>query len=318
MPYLSKHFQIEPLTEGVFAAIAKDGGMAGANAGIVDLGDRALVFDTLMAPQAGRDLVTAAEQLTGHPVRLAVNSHWHFDHVLGNQSLPAEAALISTARTRELIAGRIPALIDERRQTVPQVLKDLEARLRTEQDPDKGREIGETIDWYRMAVLDLPTAAVRLPDQTFDARLTVHGTARTVELITFGGGHTVSDTILYLPQEQIAFVADLLFNGYHPWLGDGNPEEWLRIYNRIEALEPAIEVVVPGHGAVASPDAFAALRRYLPALRQVISEVSRSGGTADDAAARPVPAAFCDWIGEDTYQNNLRFLFTRQNLDATR
>jgi cyclase len=42
----SEHFQLEQVAEGVCAVIALRKGAAHSNAGIVDLGDRTLVFDT--------------------------------------------------------------------------------------------------------------------------------------------------------------------------------------------------------------------------------------------------------------------------------
>ncbi|MBI5960268.1 MAG: MBL fold metallo-hydrolase [Chloroflexi bacterium] len=308
---ISKHFIIEPLTDGIYAAIAKPGGLAGSNAGIVDLGDRVVLFDTFMSPQAAHDLANIAMQLTGHPVRAAVNSHWHFDHGLGNPALGADVTVISTRPTRALIAERVPPFIAEQKISIPCRLAELEKKFLNEHDPALLQEIGEEIDYYRLELVELPHLALRLPDQTFDQQMTLYGSARTAEVITFGGGHTVSDAILYLPDEQIAFVADLLFNGFHPWLGDGDPAEWLRIYEQIEALDPLVEVLVPGHGAVATPDALAALRRYIPVLQQLAAEVVQRGGTADDAAALRVPAAFCEWIGQPTFANNMRFLFER-------
>ena len=65
----TKHFRLERLVEGIYAAIHVDGGAAIGNAGIVDLGDRTLVYDTFFTPQAGEDLRAAAEALTGRPVR---------------------------------------------------------------------------------------------------------------------------------------------------------------------------------------------------------------------------------------------------------
>lgn len=306
----SKHFQIEPLTDGVYAAIAKDGELAISNAGIIDLGDRVLLFDTFASPQAARDLVATAEKLTGHPVRAAVNSHWHFDHVTGNQSLPAEAVVISTPATRDLVAERIPTLITNRREGIPRQLHDLEAQLQAEPDPEKREKIGKSIDFFRMAMVDLSNVSVRLPDQTFDQRITLHGPSRSVEFISVGCGHTPGDAILYLPAEQIAFVADLLFKDIHPYIGECSPEEWLGVYDAIEALSPAVEVVVPGHGTVSTPDDFAALRRYIPALRQIAADVIKQGGSIEDAAARPVPAAFSEWRGADRFPVNMRYIYT--------
>ena len=52
VPFLSNHFSLERLADGVFAAIATGSGAAVANAGIIDLGGRTLVFDTFMTSQA--------------------------------------------------------------------------------------------------------------------------------------------------------------------------------------------------------------------------------------------------------------------------
>jgi cyclase len=306
----SKHFQLEPLTDGVYAVIAKEGGTAGSNAGIVDLGDRVLVFDALASPQACRDLVLAAHEQTGKPVSLAALSHWHQDHILGSQALPEAIPLIATPRTRELIAEHISAFISANRDNLPRLLQELEVQLKTEQESEKRDATGRQIDLYRMALEDLPRLELRLPNQTFERRLIFHGTVRRAELLTLGGGHTESDALLYLPDDQIAFVGDLLFNGAHPWIGHGNPDEWLRIYTRIEALDPPVEVVVPGHGPVATPAAFAALRRYLPALRRLVEDVIKAGGSVHDAEGKHVPAAFSDWTGT-AFRGNVRFLYER-------
>lgn len=61
----SEHFRLERLTDGVYVAIASDTGAATCNAGIVDLGDRTLIFDTFLTPRAAKDLRAAAAQLTG-------------------------------------------------------------------------------------------------------------------------------------------------------------------------------------------------------------------------------------------------------------
>jgi cyclase len=311
----SRHFQIEPLAEGVYVALAREGGGAWSNAGIVDLGDRTLLFDTLALPQAARDLVNIAHHLTHRPITLAVNSHWHLDHVAGNQVLPPTTTIVSTQRTRALIADRLPPQTREQQTNVPRQLRELEAELQTTPNPARREEIGKEIDRLRMVLHDLPSLSVRLPDLAFEHKLLLHGTTRRAELLTFGGGHTESDAILYLPHDQIAFVGDLLFHHRHPWIGDGSPDVCLRIYDQIDALDPPVEVLVPGHGPVATPSAFAALRRYVPALRQIAEDVVRGGGTEADALNRAVPAAFSEWDGLDTFKANMAY-FYRQALAA--
>jgi cyclase len=77
----SQRFRIEKMAEGAYAAIHIEGGAAVGNAGIVDLGDRTLVYDSLFTPQAGEDLRTTAEALFGRPVAMVIDSHWHNDHI---------------------------------------------------------------------------------------------------------------------------------------------------------------------------------------------------------------------------------------------
>lgn len=309
LPSTSRHFHLEPLTDGVYAAISREGGAARSNAGIIDLGDRTLIFDTFMTPAAARDLVAAAEQVTGRAPALAVNSHRHLDHVLGNQALPADTAIISTHRTHAAMIEQVPASIAGLRELIPRSLGELGDQPPAPEDADH-------IAVFRAMEPELPRLSLRAPTITFEQRLVLHSPARTVEIITFGGGHTESDAILYLPGDQIAFVADLLFNEIHPWMGDGDPDENLRINEKIEALTPAVDVVVPGHGAVCTPAAFAPLRRYVAALHEVITKAKTSGGTAEDAAAVPVPAAFSAWPNPERFGNNVKALFDRFGASA--
>jgi cyclase len=62
----SKHFQVERLADGVYAAVASEQGYAICNAGIVDIGDKTIIFDTFISPEAAKDLLNAFKQLTPH------------------------------------------------------------------------------------------------------------------------------------------------------------------------------------------------------------------------------------------------------------
>jgi len=118
----SDHFTIEKLADGVFTAIHKIGGYAICNAGIIDLGDETLVFDCFISPKAARDLKKAAEELTKNEVKYVVNSHYHNDHIRGNQVFDG-AEIIATQKTKELIEKTEPEELEYEKKVVDDRIK---------------------------------------------------------------------------------------------------------------------------------------------------------------------------------------------------
>lgn len=297
----SRHFTLQKLGEGIYAAVASDGGWAICNAGIVDLGGEAMVFDTFVNQAAAADLKDAAVRLTGKAIDYVVNSHYHSDHVKGNQAF-AGARVVSTAKTREVMTQ-----VKRRYETDPETIRkevqaDLESHLARPDDPDM-----VLFEGYDRGHLEgLSTLSYTLPDVTFDSRLTFRGSRRVAEAVTYGGGHTVSDALLYLPDDGIAFMGDLLFVECHPYLADGNLEELSRILDRVEALEA--KVLVPGHGPVGAPKDIGAMRSYISDAQRTVDEVRSSGGGLELAMERPLGADFETWKWRSFRRDNLEFL----------
>ena len=214
----SRNFRLEQLSDGVYAGIHSDGGWAISNAGIIDLGDRTIVFDTFMTPAAAKDLRQAAESFTGRLVHSVINSHYHNDHIWGNQVFSPDVDIISTSRTRELIVKEGPLEVQGFHESARPALKALEAQLKIETDEVKRNHLRSGIDYFRGILGTLPVLQIRLPNLTFTGNMTFEGTKRSATLITFEGGHCGSDTILHLPEDGIVFMADLLLlMGIRTW-----------------------------------------------------------------------------------------------------
>src|ERR1700686_3581012 len=89
------HFSIVPVSEGVFAAIARDGDRASVgNAGFIVGSEGVLVVDTFAAPEAAEELLAEIRRRTKLPVRWAVNTHYHLDHVGGNAVFSRAGAVL--------------------------------------------------------------------------------------------------------------------------------------------------------------------------------------------------------------------------------
>lgn len=300
----SPYFDLHQLGDGIFAAIIKGGQGAWANAGIVDLGEETVLFDTFFTPQAALSLRAAAEAVTGRVPRYVINSHRHADHVLGNQVFP-EATIIASAKTRELIATQTAGLLDYARNH-PEYLDEVAAMAEAAHEPLARREAECYLGDLRALSAALPTLTLRLPDLTYERSLLLHGSKRTVELHCLGGGHTPSDAFLHIPDAAIAFVGDLALVGFHPSMDPGNPEEWDTLLAHIETLQ--LERFVPGHGALGSPDDLRRMRSYFTDLAALAAQAR----SAEELAALACPAPYDTWEVPNEFASNLNFFWERE------
>lgn len=306
----SNYFELHELATGVFAAEARPSSGAASNAGIVDLGDRTLVFDTFLVPQAAADLRDAAVTLTDRAPTLVINSHFHGDHVRGNQVFDDTAVVISTTRTRELIATVGVPQVAQMKTAGGQMLADLEALVAAEQDPARREQLDKQLRRSRVVAESLPDLQLRLPELTFERQLVFHGTRRTALLISPGGGHTDSDAVLYLPDDEVVFVADLLFNGLHPWAGDGYPAACALILDELLSWE--FGPVVGGHGPLATAVELRAMRSYMQMLAETLSGLLAADAAPDEVAAVPVPAEWRHLENPERFSGSLQALVKRE------
>jgi cyclase len=303
----SRYFTLERIGDGAYAAIAIAGQGAMGNAGVVDLGGATLVFDTMLSLAAARDLRSAAEQLTEQRVRYAINSHHHIDHTQGNQIFD-DATIIGTSRIADLITQATDPLLEQMRERG----MALDAQARSEaaavSDPAIRKDLLEQDDDYLALLREAHESRSRLPDVRFESRLTLHGATRHAELITWGGGHTPSDVVLYLPQARVLYSGDLISHQTHPSISMGDPVEWLRILGEMEQFD--FETLAPGHGGVTNRAAIAAERSYLETVLELARAALAAGKSADEAAATPIPSAYHDWGFPSGFQHTMRAVYT--------
>ncbi|MEZ4862456.1 MAG: MBL fold metallo-hydrolase [Caldilineaceae bacterium] len=310
----AEHFQFQQIVDGVYAAIAIPGHGAASNAGIIDIGGQTLVFDTGLTPQAGAALYAAATELTGSPVTTVINSHYHRDHMGGNQAFPEAVNFIATSRTRCLITEQSAQKLEWLRQHGQSQLTELEAALDKAQRRAEQEDLQNAIGQQQHLLAALPTLVVRAPTMTFDQRLVLYGRNRVAELITYGGGHTQSDAILYLPAEGIIFMGDLLTVKHHPALSDGDPGELPRILDLITRLEP--QQLIPGHGPVGRVEDLQLMQQYLGiateiALTELTFQTESDEAVEKRIASLKAPSPFGSWQRSSIYASNLRFLYQR-------
>jgi len=307
IPFSSEHFNIHQLADGVFAVIALDGGAAIANAGILGLGDRTLIFDTFMTPQAARDLLTAARQLTKCEPQVIVNSYYHNDHIWGNQIFSDSAHIISTEKTLRLIQTEGQEELRSAREDSAQQLEASRKRYDAAQNERQRQEETLWIRYYQALMDNASELRVRLPDITFENHIKIHGSARTVELIPFQQAHSGDDSILCLPDEHIIFAADLLFVNYHPFLAEGDPDQLIHALRQISAMNA--EMLVPGHGFVGTSHDIESNIEYISLCVDIAKKLVAEGDTSRERIAHEnLPEKFSTWKLSRFFAINIKSL----------
>lgn len=311
-PRQSKHFSLDTIGEGVLAAIAANEGAAVSNAALIDLGGQIIVFDTFMTPQAASDLRQASLDRFGRTPGLAINSHYHNDHIWGNQVFAGDAPIISSARTAELIATAGREEFDWYSENSSSQLESLLAEYKTANDQQERAQMTFWIAYYEGLVEALPDLRVIMPEILFEGRLEFHGDRRNAELLVFEDAHTGSDAVLYLPDDQIIFMSDLLFVGCHPYLADGDPLQLHSALKHIAELD-AIRYV-PGHGPVGTRDDLMLMIEYVERCLALASEMPAGEDAQKEwIAALGVPEPFQDWQYPQFFQSNMQFLCQSAN-----
>ncbi|MFF1783316.1 MBL fold metallo-hydrolase [Streptomyces virginiae] len=220
---------------GVYAYVQPDGGWCLNNAGFVTDGGRTLLVDTAATERRALAL-RAAIVAAGVPLpRTVVNTHHHGDHTYGNGVFTPEALILGHdhARSEQLAAGHQLELI-----------------------------------W---PATDFGAIDIVPPDLTYSDRATVHVGDTQVRVIHPGVAHTTGDSVVWLPEQRVAFTGDLIFAGGTPFLAMGSLAGSLRALELLRSLDA--ETVVPGHGPLTDPSAYDATERYL----RYVDELAREG-----------------------------------------
>lgn len=74
---------------------------AGGNVGVMATGEGTVIVDTMTLAYQGSRIREVAAELTGEPVVMIINTHYHLDHTHGNPAFPKGTRVVSTERTRQ-------------------------------------------------------------------------------------------------------------------------------------------------------------------------------------------------------------------------
>jgi len=279
-PKTEDDFELIKVADGVYAAVAKPGGLASGNACFVIGDEGVLIFDTFFTPAALEELIREIQALTKLPIKFAVNSHYHLDHTGGNQVLAARGVPIfahdnvlkwQTTKNKRFLPAS--ADLQKRRADATKQLSDTPADQK-----DKRTQLERQIRRYdAMAAITLTNPTVSFSSGVVRLYLG----KREVVLSTLPG-HTGGDVFAYVPDANVVFTGDLGWSKTLPNLVDATVSDWIPTLDQILTQYPTAKFV-PGHGNVAEASDIKEFRDYLDDLRVRVKQGIVDGLTLDQA-----------------------------------
>lgn len=221
----------------------------------VVIGDRSvLVVDSCLLPSSAREDIEQIRKWTSKPVTWLVNTHWHFDHTLGNATY-AEAfpgiQIVAQRATHKMIAGFNPGAVLRYPRRAERFKKVLESGKQPDGSPLTDalrRDYERALAGLAPVVAEFRGASQLEPNVVFDRELDIDLGNRPVQIMFLGPGNTAGDTVVYLPREKIAAAGDLLDHPIPYFFGGFFPVEFSRTLQALAKMD--IETIVPGHGEV--------------------------------------------------------------------
>ena len=194
------------------------GGM-GANGGAYVGEEGVLLIDAKQNEASVKEVLARVGEVTKKPVVYVVNTHADGDHVFGNRFLPSSATFIAHENCRKEFF--LPSMR------------------------------GDASDWSN------PALAAFLPKITYRDKADIYLGAKRIELWSFGVGHSTGDTVVYFPDEKVAFVGDQIFIGrpqlIHAYKGGNSFQHVTTLRKMLDTLDA--ERFYSGHSEVASRQA---------------------------------------------------------------
>jgi glyoxylase-like metal-dependent hydrolase (beta-lactamase superfamily II) len=272
-------FTLHPLDHGVSVAIdnpAAKQARSGSNAGFIIGPNGVAVVDTFESAAAAGKMLASIQAQTKLPIRFVINTHYHLDHVAGNEVFSSAGAVVmaqESVRTWERTEN----------------LKFFGAQITADQ-----RKLVETLG---------------LPDVTYKLGATVYlGDNRSLVLRAMPG-HTGGDTVVYDAEANVVFCGDLFWNHTLPNLIDASTKQWIETLDTLLADYPSA-TFVPGHGdEIGHAADVRAFRDYLEFLRESIKHAQAHGESGDALVKTVLPALkekYGSWNFFDFAESDIR------------
>jgi glyoxylase-like metal-dependent hydrolase (beta-lactamase superfamily II) len=225
------------------------------------------VVDSFVQPAWPR-LKATLDALDGSPLKLLIDTHWHFDHADNNGNFRAAGGGVLAHENTK-------------------------------------KRLMEKHDLLGMHFEPSPPEA--LPTDTFADRRSVSANGDQIILAHVPPAHTDTDILVHFSKGNVLHMGDLFFNGMYPFIDvstRGTINGMISASDRALQMANDRTRIVPGHGPLGDRAALQKYRTMLATIRDRVRAQKVKGATLEQVqAAKPTAEFDAEW-GKGMMQPN--------------
>lgn len=296
-PLVDKGFAlVRKVGEGLYATISDEskGIQTMCNGGFLAGKDAALLIEGFVTTAGAAFQYDALRMVTQVPVKAALNTHYHFDHSLGNafygaKNFPLWAHAKAASR---MIESYLPIQgITKAAMLAPTEKQLQEAKSEAARQHFKGdlELMGSVYDLVTSTVLSMPNHA--LDPAALPLKVDLGGLEAVLESHP---GHSGTDVLVRVPAQNVVFAGDLMFDGMYPVCFDAQAtmSGWRATLKTFASWDKDT-LFVPGHGQICGQQSVARLRDIFDDMAEQAEKMHKAGVPRAEAAQRyEVPEKF--------------------------
>ena len=290
--------RFEKITEGVYYVTSTGSMSVGSNAVVIVNDQDALLIDPGETPATAAAFVEDIKTITNKPVKVVVDSHYHFDHAHGNQIFGPDVTVIGHDRTYDMLAGNPLQGQAYATQAAPELLQQrldtMKSQVATTTEPDARGQLERQILATQLRIVQEKAIKPTPPNTSFSQRMTLHRGGREIQILYLGRSHTDTDIVVLLPQERIACTGDMM-ESQISYAADAWVNEWPDTLEKLTALD--FDTVLPGHGTpFKGKEKIRAFQTYLRDFYKQVMTLRKQGLSVEDAAKKvDLTSHAADW-----------------------
>jgi glyoxylase-like metal-dependent hydrolase (beta-lactamase superfamily II) len=291
-PIVDKGFAaVRKVGDGLYATISdtSKGLQTICNGGFLVGKDAALLIEGFGSPAGASFQFETLRRISQVPVKGALDTHYHFDHSMGNSYYGANGvALWAHATAAKRIVDSYGPLQGADKESV---LGPLEKRVKDAKSDTERQHAQSDLNAVTGLFQIANASILALPNHPIDPAkspmtMDLGGLSAVIE---FHPGHSGTDMIVRVPEQNVVYTGDLLFSGWYPVCFDekATVSGWRATLAKFASFSKDT-IFVPGHGQICGQEGIATLREVFDDIAGQAEKMFKAGVPVEEAQQRYV------------------------------